>query len=184
MHSVNCKLYCIQRLKQKGAISQYDSATDASAIVEYAQLIASVLTHLTLEKGAQQSLTLVQDVHSGVRGAVEIPKEPEEAVVAACVTSVEAQMAADRKTTALKHLQGLIWHEGFVSGEIKGELFRDVPDSLQQLCNLGVKVYIYSSGSRQAQRDLFGHTQVRSLGSQSVPCTHPRNPTRLVDSLT
>jgi methylthioribulose 1-phosphate dehydratase/enolase-phosphatase E1 len=33
-----------------------------------------------------------------------------------------------------------------------------VPDVLVRLRAAGVKAYIYSSGSRQAQRDLFAHT--------------------------
>lgn len=59
--------------------------------------------------------------------------------------------------------QGHIWHEGFVCGELKGELFRDVPDSLVRWRAAGVKTYIYSSGSRSAQRDLFAHTQAGDL---------------------
>ena len=40
------------------------------------------------------------------------------------------------------------------------ELFRDVPDALTELRLAGVKTYIYSSGSREAQRLFFGHCQV------------------------
>lgn len=71
-------------------------------------------------------------------------------------------MDGNRKTRGLKALQGLVWHTAYVSGAIKGELFRDAPDALQQFRNFGVKTYIYSSGSRQAQADLFGHTTVRA----------------------
>lgn len=41
------------------------------------------------------------------------------------------------------------------------ELFRDVPDALTELRLAGVKTYIYSSGSREAQKLFFGHCQVR-----------------------
>jgi methionine salvage enolase-phosphatase E1 len=40
------------------------------------------------------------------------------------------------------------------------ELYRDVPDCLTELARAGIKTYIYSSGSREAQRLFFGHTQV------------------------
>ena len=40
------------------------------------------------------------------------------------------------------------------------ELFRDVPDALTELRLAGVKTYIYSSGSREAQKLFFGHCQV------------------------
>ena len=82
-------------------------------------------------------------------------------------------MEADRKSTALKSLQGLVWHEGFAGGALKGELFRDVPDALQLFRDYGIKSYIYSSGSRQAQRDLFGHTMVRGV---CVSCEHAIGP--------
>lgn len=45
-------------------------------------------------------------------------------------------------------LQGHIWRQGFLRGELKGELFRDVPDALAEWRRLGIKTYIYSSGSR------------------------------------
>eukprot|EP00892_Ulva_mutabilis_P005540 jgi/Ulvmu1/3358/UM156_0015.1 len=101
-----------------------------------------------------------QDVGAAIPGAQLIPAEDRATQISACIANIEAQMAADRKTTALKHLQGLIWTGGYRSGEIQGQLFSDVPDALQQMRNHGIKTYIYSSGSRRAQRDLFGHTQV------------------------
>lgn len=45
-----------------------------------------------------------------------------------------------------------------MQGAIKAELFRDVPDSLVRWRSAGIKTYIYSSGSRDAQKNLFGHT--------------------------
>lgn len=44
--------------------------------------------------------------------------------------------------------QGHIWAGGFARGELKGELFADVPDALAQWRGAGIKTYIYSSGSR------------------------------------
>ncbi len=59
--------------------------------------------------------------------------------------------------------QGHIWREGFSSGGIKAELFQDVPDTLVQWRSMGIKSYIYSSGSREAQNMLFGHTNAGDL---------------------
>ncbi|CAL5225286.1 g8085 [Coccomyxa viridis] len=86
-----------------------------------------------------------------------------DAIVDAAARNVFAQMDTDRKTTALKSLQGHIWREGFRSGSIKAELFRDVPDMLVQWRSMGIKSYIYSSGSREAQNNLFGHTTAGDL---------------------
>jgi enolase-phosphatase E1 len=66
-------------------------------------------------------------------------------------------MDRDRKSTALKSLQGKIWKSGFESGELKGTLFDDVPEAFRRWAAVG-KVAIYSSGSVEAQKLLFGHT--------------------------
>ena len=66
-------------------------------------------------------------------------------------------MDRDRKSTALKSLQGKIWKAGFESGELKGTLFADVPDALSRWIT-GARVAIYSSGSVEAQKLLFRHS--------------------------
>jgi enolase-phosphatase E1 len=66
-------------------------------------------------------------------------------------------MDRDRKSTALKSLQGKIWKAGFESGELKGTLLPDVPEALARWSAAG-KVAIYSSGSVEAQRLVFRHS--------------------------
>jgi enolase-phosphatase E1 len=66
-------------------------------------------------------------------------------------------MDQDRKSTALKSLQGKIWKVGFESGELKGTLFADVPAAFARWSSRG-KIAIYSSGSVEAQRLLFRHS--------------------------
>ncbi|MBA0759156.1 hypothetical protein Gotri_022077 [Gossypium trilobum] len=105
------------------------------------------------------------DLKQGVIGAVPIPSEDaeKEEVIAALVANVEAMIKADRKITALKQLQGHIWRTGFETNELKGIVFDDVPEALEKWHASGVKVYIYSSGSRLAQRLLFGNTKFGDL---------------------
>lgn len=64
-------------------------------------------------------------------------------------------MAQDRKSTALKSIQGKIWEAGFRSGEIKGEVFADTPPALKRWKQEGYDLYIFSSGSVLAQKLLF-----------------------------
>lgn len=45
----------------------------------------------------------------------------EEKAIKEIVDNVLWQMAADRKSTALKQLQGHMWRSAYVSGIIKGE---------------------------------------------------------------
>ncbi len=68
-------------------------------------------------------------------------------------------MDADSKSTALKELQGLIWEEGYATGELRGHVFPDVPAALAAWRAAGVRLRVFSSGSRRAQRLLFAHTE-------------------------
>ena len=76
---------------------------------------------------------------------------------------IEWLMDLDRKSPALKSLQGLIWERGYRSGELRSEIFDDVGPAIQRWRSAGVQVAIYSSGSVLAQRLLFGHTPAGDL---------------------
>jgi enolase-phosphatase E1 len=71
-------------------------------------------------------------------------------------------MDRDRKSTALKSLQGRIWKTGFESGALKGTLFPDVPAALERW-GQHARTAIYSSGSVDAQRLLFHHSSFGDL---------------------
>ncbi|PWV58085.1 acireductone synthase [Nocardiopsis sp. L17-MgMaSL7] len=64
----------------------------------------------------------------------------------------------DVKERPLKTLQGLIWREGFQRADLHGVVYEDVPPSLRAWRKAGLRCFVYSSGSVQAQRDWFGHT--------------------------
>lgn len=55
--------------------------------------------------------------------------------------------------------QGHIWQEGFAKGELTADLYEDVQPAMAGWVSQGIKIYIYSSGSREAQRNLFGHSK-------------------------
>lgn len=65
-------------------------------------------------------------------------------------------MARDSKCTPLKALQGNMWQQGYASGELKGEVYPDVPAAFERWKRQGKKICIYSSGSVLAQKLLFG----------------------------
>ena len=73
-------------------------------------------------------------------------------------------MDRDRKSTALKSLQGKIWKSGFENGELKGTLFEDVADAFRQWSVEG-RVAIYSSGSVEAQKLLFRYSSQGDLSA-------------------
>jgi enolase-phosphatase E1 len=67
-------------------------------------------------------------------------------------------MERDRKSGPLKTLQGKIWQHGYATGELKGEVYPDVPPALAEWTAAGVRVGIFSSGSVLAQKLLFSTT--------------------------
>ncbi len=69
----------------------------------------------------------------------------------------------DRKHTALKLLQGMIWKTGFEEGHYQGHLYPDVPVALERWKQQGLGLGIYSSGSVQAQQLLFAHSVAGDL---------------------
>jgi len=83
---------------------------------------------------------------------------------AAAAGAALALMHADVKDTGLKALQGLLWKAGYDRGELRGHVFGDVPATFERAAALGVRVAIYSSGSVQAQRLIFGCSEAGDLG--------------------
>ncbi|SDF46274.1 MULTISPECIES: acireductone synthase [Rhodanobacteraceae] len=65
----------------------------------------------------------------------------------------------DRKSTALKALQGMIWREGYESGVYTSHMYPEVAARLRAWHQQGLSLYVYSSGSVPAQKLLFGFTE-------------------------
>ncbi|HXP00675.1 MAG TPA: acireductone synthase [Luteibacter sp.] len=65
----------------------------------------------------------------------------------------------DRKSTALKALQGMIWREGYESGAYVSHMYPEVAARLRAWHDQGMKLYVYSSGSVPAQKLLFGFSE-------------------------
>ena len=65
----------------------------------------------------------------------------------------------DRKSTALKELQGIIWEQGYTNGELQSPLFADVIPALDNWKKQGLSIAVYSSGSVKAQQLLYSNTQ-------------------------
>jgi enolase-phosphatase E1 len=82
---------------------------------------------------------------------------------ASAVPYIHWLIETDRKLTPLKSLQGKIWEEGYARGELRSQVFDDVPPALKRWREQGRGVHIFSSGSVLAQRLLFAHTQVGDL---------------------
>ena len=108
------------------------------------------------DAGVQADIALLRAEH-----AAEVPApNPPMASVSAYVHWL---MDLDRKSTGLKSLQGKIWQEGYRAGDLRGEVFPDVAPALTRWRAQGTEIAIFSSGSVQAQRDLFAHSNAGDL---------------------
>lgn len=73
-----------------------------------------------------------------------------------CTEALVSWIKTDRKHGALKEIQGEIWQQGYAAGDFKGHLYPDVLPAWQKWARLGYQLCIYSSGSVQAQKLIFG----------------------------
>ena len=76
---------------------------------------------------------------------------------------LEWLMDRDRKSPALKDLQGRVWEEGYRNGTLVGQVYDDVPAALARWRDAGIAVGIYSSGSVRAQQWLFRRSTAGDL---------------------
>ena len=79
------------------------------------------------------------------------------------VATLHRWMDEDRKATPLKTLQGLIWRQGYLAGELKGHVYPDAVEGLRRWRAQGLTLAVYSSGSEEAQKLLFGHSVAGDL---------------------
>jgi enolase-phosphatase E1 len=80
-----------------------------------------------------------------------------------CAKALVQWIDEDRKHPALKKLQGLIWEHGYRQGDFTGHVYPDVPGFLKAWATQGYRLAVYSSGSEQAQKLLFGHSSAGDL---------------------
>ncbi|MCH2041117.1 MAG: acireductone synthase [Saccharospirillaceae bacterium] len=65
----------------------------------------------------------------------------------------------DKKATPLKALQGMVWKQGYENGDYQAHMYPDATARLKQWYNQGLPLYVYSSGSIQAQKLFYGYSQ-------------------------
>ncbi len=83
-----------------------------------------------------------------------------------CVQAyAEWLMDRDRKSPALKELQGYIWDEGYQHRAFAGQVYEDVPRAFERWLQEGVRVGIFSSGAVLAQQGLFRCSSAGDLSS-------------------
>jgi enolase-phosphatase E1 len=79
------------------------------------------------------------------------------------VETLQGWIDEDRKHTALKALQGMVWAAGYREGDFTAPLYPDVAPALRAWHAAGHPLAVYSSGSAAAQKLLFSHTDAGNL---------------------
>ena len=79
------------------------------------------------------------------------------------IAQLRQWIAEDKKITPLKAIQGLMWEEGYRNGAFTGHVYEDAVRHLLHWHELGLKLYVYSSGSVYAQKLLFGYSDAGDL---------------------
>ena len=125
------------------------------------QLFPYILDHLvdfvdnTLRPNAEEFNTTLTALTADLNSVgMAIPEEHAQDVN----WMVHKLMEQDIKVPGLKSLQGKMWKSGYECGTIKGHVYTDVWYAFQWLKAKGIRICIFSSGSVQAQKLLFGHS--------------------------
>ncbi|MGJ4801966.1 acireductone synthase [Luteimonas sp. SDU82] len=79
------------------------------------------------------------------------------------VETLQGWIDEDRKHTALKALQGMVWEAGYASADFTAPVYPDATDALRRWHAAGHRLAVYSSGSVPAQKLLFAHTDAGDL---------------------
>lgn len=82
---------------------------------------------------------------------------------ATAVGALRRWIDEDRKATPLKSLQGLIWQAGYADGSLRAPVFLDAARCLRAWHAEGIGLFVYSSGSVDAQKLLFAHADAGDL---------------------
>jgi enolase-phosphatase E1 len=143
-------------------------------------MIRAILTDI---EGTTSSLRFVHDVlfpHARAHIAEFVQRHADDPQVASLLEEVRALsdaeldldgivaqliawIDADEKITPLKAMQGMIWEEGYARGDLTGHVYPDAVHNLERWSGSGLRLYVFSSGSVQAQRLLFAHSDAGDL---------------------
>lgn len=79
------------------------------------------------------------------------------------VETLQGWIEEDRKHTALKALQGMLWQDGYRSADFTAHIYPDAADALRRWHDAGHALAVYSSGSVAAQKLFFGNSDAGDL---------------------
>ncbi len=105
------------------------------------------------------------EVERALRETAETAGERPDAADSVLLAHLHHWLREDVKVTPLKTLQGLIWAEGYRATGLRGHVYRDAAAGLRRWHDAGARLYVYSSGSVEAQKTLFAHSAEGDLSA-------------------
>lgn len=82
---------------------------------------------------------------------------------AVIVETLQGWIDQDRKHTALKALQGMLWADGYRSADFVAPIYPDAAAKLREWHAADIPLAVYSSGSVPAQKLFFAHSDAGDL---------------------
>lgn len=121
-------------------IQRHRRDPEVARLLEDAQAVARKSAHVVGDKSMGESLTEAQ-----------------------LLAQLQRWIDEDQKVMPLKALQGLIWEQGYRDGTFQGHVYEDAVRNLKRWQAAGIALFVFSSGSVQAQKLLFAHTAFGDL---------------------
>ena len=108
-----------------------------------------------------KEMTADPQVQAAFKKTVELARELEGKTLKSVdeiLATLHRWSEEDRKITPLKTLQGILWKEGYNTGELEGHVYEDVAPALKKWHDRTIQLAVFSSGSVAAQKLIFGHS--------------------------
>ena len=77
----------------------------------------------------------------------------------AIISTLFQWIAEHRKATPLKALQGMLWEHGYKNRDYSAHVYEDAVKQLRAWHAAGIPLFVYSSGSIQAQKLFFAYSE-------------------------
>lgn len=138
----------------KAILTDIEGTTSSIAFVRDV-LFPYAAQHLSMYVRANASNPDVQVQLQAVAQETGVATDDYEAIIAVLLQWI----AEDRKATPLKALQGMLWEHGYRNRDFAGHVYADAFQQLQRWHAAGIPLYVYSSGSIQAQKLFFGFSE-------------------------
>lgn len=138
----------------KAVLTDIEGTTSSISFVRDV-LFPYAAQHLPMFVRANAGFQKVREQLSAAARLAGVAEDDYESVIAI----LQQWITEDKKVTPLKALQGMLWEHGYRNGDYRAHIYADAFAALKKWHAAGLKLYVYSSGSVQAQKLFFGFSE-------------------------